>query len=608
MLKKLLKTFSVIIILLSVIPVAYYFIIKAEAKNKIDKLLLANKKTSINFSLEADSVVYKRDLEDFILLSNSDASELELSRLGSKFLIQKDIELQGRLVSSCEEINCLYFETSFSKLSSLLWKGLMGIEDYRFFDHEGVDYKSILRAILVDIKAMKIVQGGSTLTQQLVKNLFLSSQKKLSRKLKELIYASYIEDRFSKDEIILLYFNTVFWGSFQGLKIKGIEAASYAYFAKSAKDLSSFESIILIGMLKGPYYYSPRTHLDRLKERIEVVFARLEKLKLIGNRDKWSDKKWASWHRDFLKRNDGTSFRSFAKIRGKSFLSSYEEYTLMQSVQRMKSLMKNSFKGRDIGIKILASELSRGGDNYSYYSKNERNLRVAIEDERHQVASILKPIMYDFFFLQGKSPKELVSTEKLTLNLKSGAWTPSDSSHSSDQFITIENALRKSKNIPLIRLSAEVGFEKVEKFLSSKLPRLKTPLSEYPAQLLGALELSLSEVTQTYRNFVQKRCFSKSEIMSTIKILSDAKDTTLARMASDTFKRIKVFGKTGTSNKAMDNWFVGFDSKELFVIWTGQETDRDGDRLISAGATSSFRVYQDYILHRGKRINELLCK
>ena len=190
MLKKLLKIFIVIIILLSVIPVAYYFLIKAEAKSKIDKLLLANKESSINFSLEADSVVYKRDLEDFILLSNADDEELEVVELGNTLLIKKDIELQGRMVSRCEEINCLYFETSFSKLSSLLWKGLMGIEDYRFFDHEGIDYKSILRAVLVDIKAMKIVQGGSTLTQQLVKNLFLSSQKKISRKLKELIYAS----------------------------------------------------------------------------------------------------------------------------------------------------------------------------------------------------------------------------------------------------------------------------------------------------------------------------------------------------------------------------------------------------------------------------------
>ena len=97
-------------------------------------------------------------------------------------------------------------------------------------------------------------------------------------------------------------------------------------------------------------------------------------------------------------------------------------------------------------------------------------------------------------------------------------------------------------------------------------------------------------------------------VAETIDILSDSKDSTLRKMANSQFKLLKIFAKTGTSNKAMDNWFIGYDSKELIIIWLGQETQRNSERLISSGATSSFRIYQDFIFNRGKRINELICK
>lgn len=613
MIKKLAITGLILIALPFALFGAYYLYSAQEVKSKINSLSSNAKPVRVQFDLQSDSQVYYKDFEDFIKLSmaksDQDVTKISSRRKG-KLNFTQDISFSGQTASSCE-FNCLHIKVNFDELSSLLWKGLVGIEDYRFFDHEGVDYKSILRAVLVDLKAMKIVQGGSTLTQQLVKNLFLTSEKKISRKLKELIYASYIEDKLSKDQIIMLYFNNVYWGSFQGIKLKGVQAASLAYFNKRASDLTSFESIILIGMLKGPYYYSPFKNLDRLKSRIDVVFKRLSQLKLIGAKSKWSDKQWSNWHRILKVRNEGTSFRSFIQVKSNSLLNIFEEFALYQSIAKVKKVMSSGFKGRDIGIKILLHSFESKDNktkDFSFYSKTQRDLKAAISSEHHQVASILKPLIYNYFYINGMSPTDLVQTKKITLNLKSGNWSPKDSSRSSKEYVSLGEALRKSKNIPIVRLSQQAGFEKIQDHLLTYVPRLKLPLKEYPAQILGAVEMSMSEVKEMYKKFLTTNCIENLHNTKTVDILSDSKDSTLRKVATEKFKLLKIFAKTGTSNKAMDNWFIGFDSKELFIIWFGQETDKNNKRLIASGATSSFRVYQDFIFNRGKRINELICK
>lgn len=607
MIKKLAVIVVVLVLLLLALFVGSYLYVAREVSFKLDFFETRTTQTEREFIVQSDSQVHADDFNDFIKLfgSQNERNDHLISKSLDKYTFSGDITYRGKTASTCE-YNCLYIKSNFAELSSILWKGLMGIEDYRFFEHEGIDYKSILRAILVDLKAMKIVQGGSTLTQQLVKNLFLTSEKKISRKFKELIYASYIEDKLTKDQIIMLYFNNVYWGSFQGLKIKGIQAASLAYFNKRASNLTSYESIILIGMLKGPYYYTPLKKIERLRSRIDVVFKRLNQLKLIADEDSWSSKEWNSWHQELLKRNKKTTYRSFIKVDKDSALNIYEQFVLHQSISRTRTLMANSFKDRDIGIKVLIS--NKSNENYKYYSKTQRDLKKAIFEERHQVASILKPLIYNYFFISGKNPEDLVSTKKVTLNIKSGSWTPKDSSKSNAEYITLNEALRKSKNIPIVRLSNETGFDKLQEYLTKYIDNLKTPLGEYPAQILGAVEMSMSEVGTMYEKFLDESCIQNKYNTKTIDILSNSKDSTLKRVANQKFKLLSIFAKTGTSNKAMDNWFVGFDSKELIVIWLGQETDRDGVRLIASGATSSFRIYQDFIFHRGKRINELICK
>ena len=136
--------------------------------------------------------------------------------------VQKNIQLNYLLENNCVDINCYQSKMLFNRIPSTLWKGLMGIEDYRFLNHFGVDLFSIFRAIIVNLKSMKLKQGGSTITQQLVKNLYLSNEKTFLRKIKEAIISIYLEVNYSKENIIEAYFNEVYWGTFAGIKLKGL--------------------------------------------------------------------------------------------------------------------------------------------------------------------------------------------------------------------------------------------------------------------------------------------------------------------------------------------------------------------------------------------------
>ena len=179
--------------------------------------------------------------------------------------------------------------------------------------------------------------------------------------------------------------------------------------------------------------------------------------------------------------------------------------------------------------------------------------------------------------------------------------------------ITLKEALQKSKNIPLVRVASEIGFDKLEEKLAPKIPRLKSPLAEFPAQLLGALELSLEEVFSSYRSFLVGKCeeLEKSDQdfeKSILYYMSVASETTISRVARPPLSHALVFGKTGTSNNGLDNWYFAFDGRQLYVFWFGVESKRDETNLRISGASTAFRMFQDFIIYRGKQVSEVYCQ
>jgi len=585
---------------------------------------LENKDESV-ITFEQGSIIKKEDLGFFYKFTGEKSSlknwldknkeSLELVK-GGDYVLTKDLSLKNLAKNHCESLYCFQKRMSFENIPGVFWKGLIGIEDYRFLEHHGVDPRSIARAILADLKAMKMVQGGSTLTQQLVKNLFYSNEKKISRKIKEMIVALYIESKFSKENILESYFNEVFWGSLNGLNIKGVYAASAFYFSKTPQEIKPFEAAILIGLLKGPNYYNPLRHLDRLKKRANIVFNKLQELRLFSSTGikNWSDKDWQVWVKKL--KNQHTGFQKRAMWRTSvsdknSPFNAYEIYALNLEIEKLKSVLKTKAKNKDIGIKFLMTDVENN-KKYSYYSKYERNKARAINEEFHQVGSTLKPIAYNIFAKYDYKLEDSVSTLPIELKLKSGKWGPREAHKIAEEEVTLKDALLLSYNRPVIRLSNDIGFEKIETEFLTYVPKIKTPLAEYPSQLLGAVELSINELWTAYFKFINNECSAvkhgdKSWEQTILYQMSNPEETTVRRLVGKKMGQQRFFGKTGTSNNGLDNWYVFFDGKYLGVIWVGLEGSREGESLGLYGGTTSFRLYKGFMRNRGKRFNELSC-
>lgn len=532
------------------------------------------------------------------------------------YFVETDLRIGPLLINDCELTNCFQHRLEFDSIPSLLWKGLIGVEDYRFLNHFGIDLKAIARAIIVDVLALRFVQGASTLTQQLVKNLYLSNEKTLTRKIKEIIAAVYIDAKFSKENILEAYFNEVYWGAFQGIQLKGIYAASLFYFAKTPEQLNSYEVALLIGLLKGPAHYHPVRRMERLKTRTEAVYQRLVNLGLLSEQlgPQWTQEQWDEWGSWMEERARGYWLPIIADITKKqksSLLSPFEEYVLYQSAnERLRSLKSDErFKDLDLAVKIQIQNFDKSLAPYTFYSKRERNLVNAIEKERHQIGSAIKPFIYHLFFRFGYSPNDLVLTDPLTLELISGSWSPREAGERATQQMVGEvelgEALLRSLNRPVIRLAEKIGFDFLEEKIDEifNLP-LRSPLSQFPAQLLGAVEFSINEISKLIETLIREECRLGPEVFLH---LADPTRTTVRRQVEDSVQGLHYFGKTGTSNMGRDSWFIFFDGEKWGVVWLGVEGPTPQETTGLYGSTAAFPIFQQFFSYSARRFPEFHC-
>lgn len=583
-------------------------------------------------TFEEGSIVDAKEFETFYMFaSNKEAygnflnerlSAGVLVRLpnhGDKFQVVRDVKVDNLLSNDCKEIYCYQHYLPFDHMPSIFWKGLISVEDQRYLDHFGVDFKSLLRAMLTNLRSMRYAQGGSTISQQLVKNLFFTNEKTFSRKIKEIIVSIYLESLYTKEQILEAYLNEVHWGALEGVKIKGVYAASLFYFNKKPEDVTPFEGAILTGLLKGPAFYHPIKNLNRLKERAMIVYKKLIEEGFLPEDDKlvWDDAKWAQWQDQLIKRSsDRRNFAIWRTLSEKDeYLSMYERFVINQKIRNLRVKLDRRFKNNshldDLSVKIMIGTVN-SDDTFTFYSRYERNKKKAINEERHQVGSTIKPIIYSVFEDLGLDINGDVSTEPIELTLNSGPWSPRDAHKAENPQISIVEALLKSYNRPVIRIANDLGFDNVEKELKIFFPELRKPLAQYPAQLLGSLEMSVADLFDSYSRFISKECHKiltgkRDEEDSVLTILADPNRTTVERSVDDIMQQVRFFGKTGTSNNGYDNWFVAFDGKNISIVWVGYEGERSTKSLGLYGATTAFDVYQNFFRDRGKRFQHLSC-
>ena len=574
--------------------------------------------------LQSSSVVNRELLANFLLFSrvnggadakiNDWIEEKILTQKGQSSLeVQSDLKLPQLLKNHCADLYCYQHKMSFREIPSILWKGLIGIEDSRFLDHRGVDWRSIMRALISDLKEMKFVQGGSTITQQLVKNLFLSNEKKLMRKIREMIIALYIEEVYSKENILESYFNEVVWGALEGIRIKGIFAASAFYFNKKPSELDEFEATILISLLKGPAFFHPLRHPERLKARARLVY---EILKEQGHYSsefqvEWSDSEWDDWMKSLKLKTDSLAKRNIWRslATGPQKMDQFDHYILTNSIERVLSESKEKTTG-DLAAKLLIVDLAGGASEeiFRYYTKYERLTDPAIENERHMVGSIFKPYFYQYLLALGADKNQPIQTSEIQLKLKSGSWSPRELARDLPPTVSMTEALQRSLNRPLVHLAQEMGWKELGEKLGNRIPRFLKPLAEYPSQLLGAMELTMPEILDLYRDFISVECSRPDWSDGPMGWLMDPTQTTLRRVIRPELEGIEFFSKTGTSNDGLDNLFLFYDGRWLGVIWFGVDGSREGlSGTNFFGSTTAFAIYQSFIMQRGKRFTELEC-
>ncbi|MBY8035957.1 penicillin-binding protein 1B [Vibrio fluvialis] len=519
---------------------------------------------------------------------------------------------------------------------------LLTTEDRNFYQHDGVSPMAIARAMVANLKAGRTVQGGSTLTQQLAKNIFLSSDRTLWRKLREAYMALIIDYRYSKDRILEAYLNEVYLGQNGKEAVHGFGLASRLYFGQPLQELRIDQLALLVGMVKGPSYYNPMRYPERAKERRDLV------LKLMMDQDILTAKQYeqavtrpldvqkqariASRQPAYfqqlsieLKQKLGDAFKSDTGLRVFTSLDPVSQAKLEEAVENQVPILART-AGKDLEAAAIAVDRHSGeiramvGGKRTGYDGFNRALNAS-----RPIGSLVKPAVYLTALAQPEK-YNLATTlmdKPITLQGSEGnVWTPRNFDRQFRGEVPLYLALAKSLNVPTVQLGMQLGIENVTKTLE-KLGVSRDEIRPVPSMFLGSFSLTpyqVAQMFQTVTNSGKKAPLSAlrsvldldgNVLYESIPKVSQAVDQQAAWLTTYAMKRgvlegtgrylnsqfgwAALAGKTGTSSDSRDSWFVGVDGREVTTIWLGRD-DNLPTKL--TGSSGALRVYADYLRYR----------
>ncbi|MDE1328675.1 penicillin-binding protein 1B [Vibrio aestuarianus] len=519
---------------------------------------------------------------------------------------------------------------------------LLATEDRYFYQHDGVSPFAIIRALVANIKAGRTVQGGSTLTQQLAKNIFLSSDRTLWRKLREAYIALILDHRYSKDRILEAYLNEVYLGQSGGEAIHGFGLASRLYFGQPLQELRIDQLALLVGMVKGPSYYNPARYPERAKERRDLVLKLMmqqniltanqfeqaasrpldvQKIPHIASRQPAYFQQLSIE----LKEKVGDAFKSDVGLRVFTSLDPVSQAKLEQAIDiQIPTLAKTA--GKDLEAAAIAVDRNSGeiramvGGKRTGYDGFNRALNAS-----RPIGSLVKPAVY-LTALQQPEQYSLATTlmdKPITLKGSQGnVWSPRNYDRQFRGEVPLYVALAKSLNVPTVQLGMQLGIDNVSKTLQ-RLGIDKNEIRPVPSMFLGAFSLTPYQVAQMYQTLTNSgKKASLSALRSVLDLdgnvlyqsmpkVSQAVDQQAAWLTTYAMKRgvlegtgrylnnqfawAALAGKTGTTNDNRDSWFVGIDGREVTTVWLGRD---DNQPIKLTGSSGALRVYAEYLKHR----------
>ncbi len=485
------------------------------------------------------------------------------------------------------------------ELPQFVVDAIVSTEDRRFYQHFGFDIISFTRAMIANAVAGRYVQGGSTITQQVAKNLFLTSQKNIKRKVQELLLAFWLEYKFSKEQILTLYLNRVYLGS----GTYGIEAASQKYFQKSSRDLNMLEAAVIAGMLKAPSRYNPIASKERALERAKVVLKVMQENGFISENMRQKILKMPLGREKNARVQDAGYFADWAYseingLIGERDNDIYAITTLDQELQEKASkilrqtIVANKYRNVTQGAVVILDKsggikaLSGGIDyNKSQFNRATQALR--------QPGSAFKPFVYLTALQNGWKPDDKIMDVPISVK----GWKPENADKKYYGEVTLTQALAKSLNLATINLAEQLPRSEIIR--NAKKMGITTPMQNTPSLPLGTFEVRVIDLATAYTTianggyavwpYAVREIYDRDGYQlyqrgsdSDMQILQDEDVENLTYMLeevirSGTGKKAKVSGfaagKTGTSQDNRDAWFVGFDDDLICAVWLGNDDD-----------------------------------
>ncbi len=474
---------------------------------------------------------------------------------------------------------------------------VIATEDRRFYSHFGFDVISFTRAMLVNLWHRRYVQGASTITQQVAKNLFLTSNKTIKRKVQELLLAFWLEYKLTKEQILTLYLNRVYLGS----GTYGIEAAAQKYFQKSSRDINLLEAAVIAGMLKAPSRYNPVAGEQRARDRAAVVLDNMVKTEKITDSQRQNALKMTLGPEKVYTVRGGRHFADWVYGDVNSYIGErdsdiYVATTLDQTLQqKAEKILQDSIKAaknRNVtegALVILdksgAVKAMVGGVNY-----NKSQFNRAVQALR-QPGSSFKPFIYITALEQGFVPDDVVNDSPINIR----GWKPENFDKKIHGEVTLRKALRLSLNLASVNLAAAVGRGNIIKY--ARRMGITTPIDNTPSMALGTFEVKVLDMAVAYASIANggyavwpyaiEEIYTKDGYQLYMRtpdepnrILRESTVENITEMleeviSSGTGKKARLpffaAGKTGTSQDYRDAWFVGFTDKYIAAVWVGND-------------------------------------
>ena len=548
----------------------------------------------------------------------------EVAALSGSSLVRIEPALIGTLLPGSGEDRQLL---SALDTPALLSQGLIAVEDRRFDQHFGVDPRGLARAMWANVTAGRVVEGGSTLTQQLVKNLFLDRSRTLVRKLNEAAMALLVDWHYDKDFILQAYINQVYLGQAGRRAIHGFSKASLYWFARPIDELNASELALLVGMVKGPSAYNPRRNPERALQRRNAVLGVWQREGLLSEQQYNTERarglgvsakagQQQGRYPGFMRQVRAELNQAYSPedlqtqgLRVFTTLDPWVQSGLQDSLQKRLIGFEKSGRGEALqgaGVVMSAGTgevLAMVGDRQGSGAGFDRATQA-----KRPVGSLLKPLVYLHGFESGLNALSPVDDSPVQIKTSDGVWQPQNYDESFDGVVPLFYGLSKSKNLAAVNLAQDLGFEAVAKTAQQAGVNVS---AARPSWILGGHSMSAFEVVQLYAVFANDGFSVQPKLIRDV-LTPDGQ--TASRYSTDPIRRLPSAGvyqlqqvlaqvmtsgtgqfigerlgrpsagKSGTSNDQRDSWFAGFDSHNVTAVWVGVDDNRPTRLTGSSGA------------------------